>query len=264
MLFSSDHNESLLYLYFHEYYSEVVHAKELIQQGSIMPGEPGSQAVSRVSPLLLHQRFLPILERQRMDAAHRGGEYGATLYREAQYLMVALTDEIFLHIVDWDGAQEWRNNLLETRVYDSYISGEKVFNNLDRLLKDRNPVYADLARLYLIALAIGFQGRYRNTKDDTRLERYKRELFTFIAQREPDKLYEQLFYNEDKHIFPDAYAFTIKESLSKRLPSLRKWYIILAVVIAGLLLSSHFWWMYLTNELHPLTAAILQGNLWGE
>ena len=86
-------------------------------------------------------------------------------------------DEIFLHIVEWDGVEIWHNNLLETRLFDSYIAGEQVFRHLDKLLQERNPVYADLARIYLIALSLGFQGKHRNTSDTQQLDKYRQQMF---------------------------------------------------------------------------------------
>ncbi len=261
MLFSANYSESLLYTYFHEYYSEVVRLKQLIKAGGlVIPRQGGEQteASTRVTPAYIHHRLLPILERQRAEAAHRGGEYGATLYREAQYLMVALTDEIFLHRLAWDGREEWRNNLLESRLFDTYIGGERFFQNLDRLLTERNPVYADLARIYLIALSLGFQGRYRHTPQTEELERYQRELFTFITKRNPDGLYQHLHYDEDKRLFGEAYGYTIKESKTRPLPSARRWFIILGLVILGLLAISHFLWQYHTAPLFETTETIMQ------
>ena len=80
MLFSSERSESLLYMYFHEFYSEVVRIKQQIKSGGIQGGDSDSKMVASVTPSYIQQQLVPILERQRADASHRGGEYGATLY----------------------------------------------------------------------------------------------------------------------------------------------------------------------------------------
>jgi len=260
MLFSADHSESMLYLYFHEFYREVVRLKRLIREGGVPSdnGQIDTQILEQVTPAYIQHCLLPILERQRADAAQRGGEYGATLYREAQYLMVTLADEIFLHRVNWHGKEAWRSNLLEARLFDSYIGGERLFKHLDKLLQERNPVYADLGRLYLITLSLGFQGKYRNSPDEGVLDGYRRQLFAFVAQRSADGLQEYFTLNPDKHLFPSAYAFTLKEPTNRRLPPLRFWYLLLFLVIMGLLLSSHLLWHHFTDDLSVLMNQILQ------
>lgn len=273
MLFSADHSESLLYLYFHEFYSEVVRIKELVQNNGVVlnqensaPGvpttvsqpSPNQISPARVTPSYIHQQLLPILERQRADAAQRGGEYGATLYREAQYLMAALTDEIFLHSLEWDGRDAWREHLMETRLFNSYIAGEKVFRELDKLLKDNNPVYSDVARIYLIALSLGFQGKYRHLPENGDLDNYKHRLYSFITKNNAERLHEYLHHNPNKHIFPDAYSYTIKESKRQELPSLRPWGVALLLTVAGLLVASYFLWHHHIDPVQKITHQILQ------
>lgn len=262
MLFSADHSESLLYLYFHEFYSEVARLKKRIASHGIATSshvQQGDEDIDvRVTPAYIHQQLLPILERQRADAAQRGGEYGATLYREAQYLMAALTDEIFLHTLEWEGKEDWRSHLLETRLFSSYIAGDKVFKNLDTLLKESNPVYSDLARIYLIALSLGFKGKYRKLPEEGQLERYKHQLYSFITQNNPERLHEYLHFNPDKHLFPDTYAYTINEEKRKSLPSLFPWAAALAASLAILLVISYFLWHHHTDPLHQMTEQIFQ------
>jgi type VI secretion system protein ImpK len=163
--------------------------------------------------------------------------------------MAGLVDEIFLHIVEWDDVDIWNENLLETRLFDSYIAGEQIFRNLDKLLQERNPVYADLARIYLIALSLGFQGKHRNTSDTQQLDEYRQQLFKFISQREPEGLYENLQFNEDKHIFPQAYANTITEDNAQSLPSLRPWFLAFILVLLSVLIGSNYFWHHYTDTI---------------
>lgn len=259
MLFSADRTESLMYSYFHEFYSEVVRLKKMIKSGNLVSLEDQTDEdnITSITPHYVHQQLAPLLEQQRMDASQRGGEYGATLYREAQYLMVGLADEIFLHLVAWNGQEVWRGNLLESRLFDSYIAGQKIFRNIDKLLEERNPVYTELARIYLISLSLGFQGKYRGDTDQSELESYKHRLFAFITQRDPDGLHEYLHFNESKQVFPDAYSYTIEESASRPLPSLRLWFVGVGLVAIIVLLTSHFLWQYYIKDIDALTTEIL-------
>jgi type VI secretion system protein ImpK len=263
MLFSIEQNESFLYLCFHEFYSEIVQIKECIQSGGIHLhlNENAPPIPTKITPTYIHQKLLTILERQRVESGKKGGEFGATQYQNIQYLMVGLVDEIFLHVVNWDHKEEWRNNLLETRLFNSYIAGEKIFRQLDQLLKESNPIYADVARIYLIALAIGFQGKYRNLANDGTLERYRRQLFSFITHHDADNLHDQLYFNPDKKLFPSAYVSTVKEPNTQRLPALRIWMVIFILVMIGSLLSSHFLWKNTIHDLEQTMTQIIKGKV---
>lgn len=115
-----------------------------------------------------------------------------------------------------------------------------------------------MARIYLITLSLGFQGKYRNQIDHGQLEDYRRQLFSFITQRDTEGLHEHLMFNPDKHLFPDSYGFTVRETHIKPLPTLRKWYWLLAVVILGLLLGSYFYWEYSTADLQQLMDQVIE------
>lgn len=259
MLFSSDRSESLLYSYFHEFHSEIVRIKEQIlsRQWTALNMSEDKQP----SSMPFQQQLLSLLERQSINAAQRGGEHGARIYREAQYLMVAYADEFFLHLLTWEGQEAWRGTqLLEVKMFNSQAAGERVFDNLDRLLKQRDPITLELARLYLIILALDFQGKYRNIDDAGQLQSYRRQLFFFITQRDPNELYDYLHYDTNKRLCPDAYAYTLDASQEKQrwLPSLYKWYILFIVIGIGLLISSTILWHAVSQDLDAITTKIMQ------
>ncbi|MDY6991107.1 MAG: DotU family type IV/VI secretion system protein [Pseudomonadota bacterium] len=260
MLFAADRGESLLYSYFHEFHHELVKIKHLIHSGAwALQGSPEEKSSAT---LTFRQQLIGSLQRQSIDAAQRGGEHGARLYREAQYLMVALADEFFLHLLDWEGKEAWRKQLLEVKMFNSQAAGERVFDNLDTLLKNRDPITLDLARIYLIVLTLNFQGKYRDSEDTEPLNHYRRQLFFFITQREPSGLNDYLHYDPNKRIFPDAYAYTLDASKEKRrwLPSLFKWYMVFAVVGVGLLFSSTILWHYLSADIDAISQLIIEGR----
>lgn len=260
MLYSSDRRESLLYSYFHEFHRELLSIKNQIESGQMV-------ATSNLTENGQHNPFqqtlINLLERQSIDAARRGGEHGARLYREAQYLMVAFADEFFLHLLDWAGKESWQQNqLLEVKMFKSQAAGQRVFENLEKLLKKRDPMVLELARLYLIVLSLGFQGQYRGIDDGGQLQSYRHQLFFFITQRDPSELDHYLHHDSSKRLCPDAYAFTLDVSHEQRrwLPPLYKWYLAAILLIFGFLLSSTVLWESVSHELKIITTKVLREN----
>ncbi|HEY0005636.1 MAG TPA: DotU family type IV/VI secretion system protein [Pyrinomonadaceae bacterium] len=195
------------------------------------------------------QRLVSLFERQAMSAWRYGGTYGAEFYKEAAYVMAALADEIFLH-TEWEGRKAWMSNLLETRIFQTHVAGELFFQRLDRLLGDRDPVYKDLAAVYLMALSLGFKGKYRGSDDLGQLARYREQLFSFIFRRDPD------LENESRHLFPETYFHTLREESKKRLPSPRIWIGVLCLVIVCYLAVTHGIWVNLTSRLDQVNDRI--------
>ena len=74
--------------------------------------------------------------------------------------MAALADEIFLYL-DWPGREAWRANLLEFKLFQSYRAGEEIFRRIEALLRTRDPADSELAKIYLMAIALGFRGQPR-------------------------------------------------------------------------------------------------------
>lgn len=195
------------------------------------------------------QRLVALFERQSTSAWQYGGTYGAEFYREAQYVMVALADEIFLHM-EWEGKRVWVSNLLESKIFQSHVAGELFFQKLDRLLMDRDPVYKDLAAVYLMALSLGFKGKYRGSDDSGKLARYRQRLFSFIFRREPQ------LSQDAKHIFPEAYYHTLREENRKRVPNPKVWVVVLCIVIFAYLAVTHGLWMSMTSRLDKVNDRI--------
>lgn len=188
------------------------------------------------------QRLLSLFERQEAQAWRYGGTYGAEFYKEAQYVMVALADEIFLN-TQWEGRRFWVSNLLESKIFRTHVAGELFFQRLDRLLVDRDPVYRDLAAVYLMALSLGFRGKYRGQDDRGQLERYRRQLFHFVFRREPE------LENETRHVFPEAYYHTLRQETRRRMPNPRAWVILLVAVVLAYVTMTHGIWVKLTGKL---------------
>lgn len=180
-------------------------------------------------------RLLALLERQALEAGRQGGEAGAGFYRDTQYVLAALADEVFLHL-DWWGRGAWGASLLEARLFGTQVAGERVFERISQLLRDRDPVQRDLAAVYLMALSLGFQGRYRESPDAYRLEEFRRELFGFVFRRQPSLL------RGERRLFPAAYEHTRRSAPPPPPRRATRWAAVLGGVALVYLLAAGLAW----------------------
>ena len=202
----------------------------------------------RVGTVVWH-RLVALFQRQEIEAWKNGGVYGAAAYKQAKYVMVALADDIFLHL-DWDGQGDWVSNLLEAQIFGSHSAGQHFFENLDLLLREQNPNTVDLAKVYLMALSLGFEGKYYGTGDRRKLVRYRELLFTFIYGREPD------VDDEKRYLFPEAYYSLAREESQRKLSDPRKWLVVLCLVIVVYTAATQAFWIQFTQELNTVNQSI--------
>lgn len=255
------HGETFLLGQFREFYREVIRLKAQVRHGEWVYGDdeagdsrPEAERASEEGspPSAVWQALLTLLERQALTARRRGGDLATAIYRQAQYAMVALADEIFLH-TDWPGREAWQSNLLESKLFQSHRAGEQVFQRIDELLHERDAVYMELATVYLMVLALGFQGRLRD-RDDGPLElaSYRRRLFRFLCNREPE------LHEGGVQLVPDAYASTLDQGTPGRLPHLRRWMLGFAAVLVGWVVAGYFVWRDLVGDLEPIIESVLE------
>ena len=240
----SNYSNSVLLLRFREFYFAIIRFKRLISQPPTREAaQTESNGADKTDPLVLEvwQRLLSLLETQALRVGDQSG-FTLEVYREAQYVMAALADEIFLHL-DWTGRDFWTSHLLESRLFDSHVAGEMVFRKLDQLLRDRDPVYRDLAAVYFLALSLGFKGKYEGESNREQLDFYRRETFAFIFRDDPRML------EESRYLFPKAYTRTLEEQPKARFKDTRLWLTALAVVTSVWLVSSHLQWKDLSDIL---------------
>ncbi|MGQ9371236.1 DotU family type IV/VI secretion system protein [Azospirillum sp. ST 5-10] len=230
-----------LLVQFGDFFAELLRLKYGLGAGRL------GAAVEGLTPAdlagMVHQRLRTLLESQSVRARHWGGTYGETLYREAQYVMAALADETMLLRVDWDGREAWQDRLLETALFGTRVAGERVFERLDALLADSARASADLATIYLLALALGFRGRCWRPEDAGELRSYRAGLARIIAREDPE------LAREDARLFEAAYGRTIVQGRAVRLPYLRPWYAALAALFAVFLAAGHLLWIGVTADL---------------
>ncbi len=79
---------------------------------------------------------------------------------EILFALICFFDEIFISL-NWNGRQYWRLDSLEKALYTSQAGGDIIFNAIEKIIADKNPKDAEIAKIYYTLLKLGFKGRYR-------------------------------------------------------------------------------------------------------
>jgi type VI secretion system protein ImpK len=224
---------------FRDFYGQLIEIKRLLR------------AETSVDVHAVGERLSAVMESQALLAGRRGTDYTG-VYRQAEYVMAALADEILLHHVDWAGKNAWNNHLMEYRLFRSRTAGDEFFIRLDKLLQTPDPMYKDLATIYLMAIMLGFRGKYWGARDRENIDHYRRQLYTFIFHGQPE------LKSETKKLFPETYLHTVEEQSGRTIRQVRGWYILLAALIVTYLLVSRQIWNNATDELEVIAPRIEQ------
>ncbi len=237
------------------FYYELLRIKEIALRSkheTIAPAsEPDDLKTITVSgPVLaLQERFTIFFDKQK-ERLHRAAVGPSSLFiQEAQYLFVAMADEVMISHA-WQGSDYWRQNCLETQIFQTQIAGERIFLNIDSLLKTHDPLQRELARIYLLSLALGFQGRFR-TQDNLQIVAYKQQLFSFIYHRNPS-----LTNGNRNYLLEDALNSVFTEAPTKGLPDLRSWSLTALSVLLVYLFVSYGVWIIISQDLHEVLKSI--------
>lgn len=238
---SLNNDNSLLLTQFRSFHGELRRVMALIQNSQSAISANENAEVSAISVQSIWQRLLSVLEMQALESGRIGGGLSYEVYREAQYVMAALADELLIR-TEWFGRGSWP--LLETRLFRSHASGEIFFRRLDRILAERDKAYSDLALIYFYALALGFRGKYGDGDDRGELERYRHRLFVHLYRRPPDDL------EGPQPIFPQAYLPTVNEVEGRRFPMPQVWMLAIVIVLCLWVGISHALWRSTTASIY--------------
>ena len=200
--------------------------------------------------LLVWQNMITLFRRNAVQILRTAGK-PTDNYFEAQYVMAAFADDVFIHL-DWEGRRAWTSNLLESTLFQSHVAGEMFFEKLDHLLRERDPADRSLAAIYLSALSLGFRGKYHGLNDHGKLRRYRHELFTFVFRQPPD------LTSDAKVAFPDSYVSNLRKEKRKKLTNPRVWLAVLGFVVVIYLAASHGVWLRLTSRLERVNNEIVE------
>lgn len=230
------------------FYSELVALKNrlgmrLVGTPAIGAGEapPSGIGGDLAAAQMISRELLAVLEAQSIEAQRAGGRYAFDVNREAQYVMAALADEVLLNF-SWSGRDVWTSCLLEEALFKSRIAGDRFFEQSDELLRTRDPARRELALIYLLALSLGFQGRYRGTDCGPKLQEYRVALYRFRYGRDPDP-------GAGRQLSPQAYAFTVGDARPRQLPYIRRWVLIMILVFVSMLGVSQLVWQWKADPL---------------
>jgi len=208
---------------------------EVIAQKRIVIASEGQTPYDAVQ-----QRLLDAFESQASRASDKLAEHERRLFEETRYVMLAMADEVFLHL-DWPGKGPWADKPLEAIVFQTRDSGERFFNRIDDVLFGRAPASSQILTVYLTALALGFRGKYAPLGTGEP-ETYRSRLADYLARTDPDLI-------RGEELCPEAHEYTASDSPIQRLPSRSRGLLPFLVVIIGWIVIGEILWLYRTNEL---------------
>ena len=211
--------------------------------------QPQGSDYSNLNPKSISDTLLMLLDRQSTQLTGPATSTGTRLYHEARYIMVALADEVFLDL-KWSGQETWGQNLLEEQVFQSQGAGDMFFRKLDKLLLEPGSGQIDLAKVYLMALALGFKGRYRLHDAENKIVYYMNRLYTVIFKRDPN------VFEQEAQAFPQNYEHIMGKGESKWLPTIHKWRRIMLYTLLGGVILTHIFWLVLTSDLGEILLEI--------
>jgi len=214
---------------FRSFYDEVSKAQARATEAHAGDPEAAAALVSRT--------LVQLIEMQTLESRREGSRFALQGIADARYLKAALADETLLHS-DWVGRDCWTAHLVEAALFRTSVAGEKVFEKLEELLSNREPSQRPLASLYLSALALDFQGKYRGAASSDRLQGYRAELFQFVYQRPAD------LGARDRVLSERAYASTLAHITPKNMPTLSRWTLMFFLGLLALLAVSEILWLW--------------------
>jgi type VI secretion system protein ImpK len=208
---------------------------------------------------ILLRRLQEFLEAQTAQVGRVATDLMINQYREAQYAMVALADDLFIHEVEWNGREVWHSGPLEQALYRTRLAGERVFDRMEALLASNDRRLVQLAAVYLCVLGMGFKGRYRVPGGDGALRSFSSRLYEFIAGRESE-LGEGML-PVGRTLMPATYAHTLAEGKARSLARGPRWWVVLAAVIAVWLVAGQALWWVSTASLADAADQALQASV---
>lgn len=231
------------------FYYKLLKVKEqaLSTRSQGIPKEDDDNTITVHGPALSIQDDLKKFLENQFERLRRMVVGPSSMYvQDAFYAFTALADEILINL-PWQGKDYWRQNCMEIKFFQTQIAGEKVFQQIDYLLKKTDPLQKELARIFLLCLSLGFLGKYR-AQDLIVIDSYKQKLFSFINLRNPrfnsSHIPEEIFRGNMAHVFTS--------SSGKGLPDLKQWGWTAFAVFVTYLFISYGVWSMISYDLHQV------------
>lgn len=215
---------------FSAFYAEAVRLKRLVISS---PQPPTADTIK--------EKLLDLFEAQAAGVGRKLADYEIRVFQEAQYLMVAMADEVFLRL-EWAGRSAWSQKPMESQIFRSHDAGERFFRRLDEVLGGRATASTEILTVYLTALALGFSGRYGSASP--RPEEYRLRLSAHLSRVDPDLVLPE------PDLVPQAHEHTLAGEKRSLLPSFSAGIIPLVVVFVGWIVIAQIVWAYRTSEVN--------------
>lgn len=173
-------------------------------------------------------------------------ESGYHLYDSMRYILVALADDQFLHMKsEWPGRARWLTNVLEKQYFGTQRAGATFFDRIDELLASRDKTKEEVATAFLLALLLGFKGRFRGDEEQE-IVGYRERLSYFVGLGKSGTI------DPSKPLFPDAYAHTITNEPDQKMPDHRVYTRLIVLAIVAYFGGAHWSWFQQTNEIRTV------------
>ncbi|MBY6262595.1 hypothetical protein EI613_11820 [Azospirillum sp. 412522] len=208
---------------------------------------------------IIIRRLQDFLETQAAQVARTGTELMISQYREAQYAMAALADDLFIHDVEWNGREVWRSALLEQALFRTRLAGERIFDRMEALLASNDRRLSQLAAVYLLLLGLGFKGRHREPGGAVHLRSLSARLFEFIAGRESELAPGLL--PAGRTLIPSTYAHTMTDGQMRTLARGVRWPVVLAALAGVWIVVGQAMWWVTTANLSSAADAVMQASV---
>ncbi|WKE64476.1 DotU/TssL family secretion system protein [Gallaecimonas kandeliae] len=168
-----------------------------------------------------------------------------------QFAFVALVDESLL-FSDWPGRACWGEAPLEARLFGSRSAGERLPDEIEKLLREQEPATRELANVYLLCLALGFRGRLRGDGGAAKHEAWRRALFAFVYRRDASRKRVGISLEQGAVVKP------ARLPVRRMLPDGSRLGLVIVAVLASLLLLSHLLWRDLAGQVEPSLSHFLR------
>jgi type VI secretion system protein ImpK len=239
---------------FRAFYRELFDIKECIvaqrwNELSVSPSPDSVSLPSGASARAIFARLYRAISGQGFGLRGRDRGNGGPI--DVGYVMAAVVDEVLLHGPAWPGQETWSETLLEEALYGSRVAGERIFRTAHELLAAQLTRSA-VAVSVLLALMLGFRGRYHGTDDRGEITALKERLFGVIFHLPyPVQVDFQTLLSEGA-------SRPLDQPSRRTLPSLRPWLMAILLLIAGYIVLSDALWRSAVSPILATSDSIIR------
>jgi len=125
-------------------------------------------------------------------------------FDKALFPVFAWIDETLLD-TSWDHKQEWINNSLQKKYYNTTSAGEEFFTKLEKLKEDEK----DILEVFNYCLVSGFKGSLYESYNEQKLNGIKLNTYKKLTGQDPD-------FQISDILFPEAGNISLNKRLKRK------------------------------------------------